>query len=505
MKNRTTEQRKQARILGKGAGINLLSKLFGRALHVLGQVLLARWLGPALFGLYAIGWNILRVATILLPLGLDNGIIQAASAKWPGDKVATRRLVTTSLVITFLVGAIAGAVVFLASPWIASIFGKPDFAPVLQGLAYAIPFASGLKVAASATRVTQWMRYGILAEEIAQPLVNLLLIALLFVTGLQLAGAVMASVVSFVVGFGLAILSVGRLFGFGLFAADKRLPEARKLLANSLPVGAATIFATAILIVDRILVGYFLSEEAAGIYQSISLFSVFFVTILSAFKIIVAPMIAKLHSNNDRKGLEDLFRVSTRWVLYLSLPAAVVILLTAENALGFIFGTSYVAGALSLTVLVYAQLANSATGAIEHFLIMTNNQRSWLAISGFSFFVNIVLNLLLIPTLGLPGAAIATLVTFSLMSVFALVQVKSRVQIWPYDRNYFKGAAATFAMIVVLWVLSNWQFGGPILQIGAMGVAAYAVFALVLVLLGLEPEDKQILAIIANRVRQDTK
>jgi O-antigen/teichoic acid export membrane protein len=495
MKPRGFEE--QVQILGKGAGINLAGKLFGRGLHFACQLILARWMGPATFGLYAIGWNILRVASILLPLGMDNGVISLGAPKWPRDKRGAGLTAATATGLTLIIGLMAGAAFYVASPAIAALFRKPDLTPILRIFAVAVPFASSLKVAAAATRVTKRMSFGIYAEEIFQPITNLILIAFLSGVAWILTGATWAVVISFAVGFILASSYIAKSFGELILPKWELIKiEISRLVQISSVVGAATIFATLVLLVDRVIVGYFLAEQEAGIYQAVSLFSVFFVTVLSAFKIIVAPMIASYHSQGQANELEELFRVSTRWVLYLSLPAFAVIFLAPENAISAVFGPAYSPGALSLVVLTMAQLANSATGAIEHFLIMTQNQKSWLAISSFMFVANLLLNFTLVPRFGLLGAAIATLVTFAGISVLCLVEVKRRVGIWPYDKRYLKGIAASIVMMAVLWLIEPIRVDSTIFRIIFLGACAYLSFAFGITVTGLDKEDRHLIELI---------
>ena len=61
------DQKGLVREFASGLGSNLIGKFFGRGTHVLSQIFLANWLGPASFGLFSIGWNILRVIGVVAP------------------------------------------------------------------------------------------------------------------------------------------------------------------------------------------------------------------------------------------------------------------------------------------------------------------------------------------------------------------------------------------------------------------------------------------------------
>jgi len=65
-----------ARTLARGAGVALPGRVIGRAMAVLTQILLARLLGPAIFGLYSVGYALLRLGELILPLGMDQGVVR---------------------------------------------------------------------------------------------------------------------------------------------------------------------------------------------------------------------------------------------------------------------------------------------------------------------------------------------------------------------------------------------------------------------------------------------
>src|SRR5262245_54192949 len=105
--------------LARGAGVSVFSKLAGRCLVLAGQVLLARLLGAEIFGLYVLGWTLLRVLGVLVPLGLDNGIIHFGSAYWGRDHASLRRLFRQALALALSSGLLAGAALYALAPWLA--------------------------------------------------------------------------------------------------------------------------------------------------------------------------------------------------------------------------------------------------------------------------------------------------------------------------------------------------------------------------------------------------
>ena len=129
--------------LAKGVLVNLLGKAFGRGSHVAGQMILARLLGPFSFGLYGIGWNILRISGILFTLGLDSGVVHFGSKYYKEDREQLSTVILGALIAVFVVGSLAGLAIYLFSSEISQFFNKPELGLILRWFALAFPALVG--------------------------------------------------------------------------------------------------------------------------------------------------------------------------------------------------------------------------------------------------------------------------------------------------------------------------------------------------------------------------
>src|SRR5690606_36375650 len=127
----------------------------------------------------------------------------------------------------------------------------------------------------------------------------------------------------------------------------------------------------------------------------------------------------------------------------LSLPLSLVMIFMTDELIAVVFGNKYEGGSLSLVILTVAQLVNVGTGATSRLLVMTGHQSCWLFMSATAFLVNVIVDLLLIPRLGITGAAIGTACAISGLFFWGLFQVRYSIGIWPYDMRYLKGMLAT--------------------------------------------------------------
>lgn len=250
---------------------------------------------------------------------------------------------------------------------------------------------------------------------------------------------------------------------------------------------------------DRLLVSYYCSAADIGIYQAAVQCGFMLAIVLSAFNAIFSPLIAELYRKGEIGRLDRLFKISTKWGLYCCAPFGLVLMLAPRETMTFFFGPQYEGGAVVLIIVTMTQLINVGTGAVDHLLIMTGQQRSWVMISAFMLVVNLTLGFLLIPRWGLLGAALSTATTYTGLFVAGLLHVKRTLGVWPYEMQYLKGLlAAVLAGFAVMFVRAS-GMGPPTLIFCGSVATALLVFGVTLFTLGLDREDREFLGLMWRR------
>lgn len=497
------------RTLGAGAGIGLVGRVGGRFVHFISQVLLARLLAPAGYGLFSIAWTILRMGAFIAMSGLQNGVIRFGSEQRQTNPANVRIVIRRCLILGLAIGGTLGLAIFLSARWLtASVFEMPGLVPALQILAVSLPLLATARIAASSTRVSQRMLYSVLADELGQPLTFLALLgALVFALGLGLTGALWALTCSYAVSLSLSLVFVRRLFPTHQGPGEHRKPSAspgaapgfQALIAFSAPTALAAIFSQFILWSDRLFLGYFGTADQVGIYEAIVQLTIPFLVVLAAFNSVIAPMVASLKTEKQR--VEQLFRIGTKWGLYCTLPYLLTLVFAGRELIEVLFGGSYSSGFDPLLILALGQLVNVGTGGVAIILIMNGHQHLWLKISGTSFVLNLILNWYLVPRFALVGAALATGAATTVMFVTGVWATYRTLDLWAYDRRYLKGVFATVLTALVL-LAAHWAIDlPPIAWVLFTAAASGGTFLTTLRLLGLEPEDHQLLAMIGPRTR----
>lgn len=487
------------RNLARGASVSFVGRMANSGLAAGTQILLARFLGRQEFGLFAIGWTVIKLGSLLGAVGLHHGVIRFGARHWPGAMPDIRQVVRVSMIWTLSLSLFLGAALFLAADPIAVlIFDDPALSGVMRIVAFALPFAAALKVGAAGTRISQKTKYTAISEDILRPTLSFAAVLGLLIIGLRASNALLAVGVSYAVSFLLVAYYLRRLFWRG-DAGDPSAPSGefqRALIAFSLPTFLAGFSTTLINRSDRLFLAYFLEPADVGVFQAASQGAVIFTMILSAFNAIFSPMIAELHGKGEHRRLNELYKVTTKWGFYLAIPVYLVFVVLAGEIMTFVFGPGYAGGAAVFAILSTAQLLSVATGAVGFMLLMTGNQKRWLAISGAMVVTHVVANLLLIPSFGIEGAALATAIGVGGLFLIGLTAVRRSLRLWPYDRRYWKGVLAALVALLALLGLEPYLASARWLMIAEASLLCAAVFFASLVLLKLEQEDRAILKIV---------
>ena len=164
-------------------------------------------------------------------------------------------------------------------------------------------------------------------------------------------------------------------------------------------------------------------------YYSVSVKLAMLTTLaLMSVNIVIAPRIAEIYENQKMQKLQMLIKHSTRIIFLISICVLSVLFFFSEEILG-LFGKGYVIANNALLFLLAAQFFNAVSGPGAIYLNMTGRQKTLNKILVSALIINISLNFYLIPTLGINGAAIATLASLIIWNTITTVLIYSRDKI----------------------------------------------------------------------------
>jgi len=174
---------------------------------------------------------------------------------------------------------------------------------------------------------------------------------------------------------------------------------------------------------DVLLVGVILGSREAGIYGSAARFVAAGVVVLTAFRIVVAPRFSALLAERRTDEVEELYSVTARWVLLFGAPIYLTLAVFAPTVLGWL-GPGFGSGVSSMVILSLGSIVVLAAGNVQSLLLMSGRS-SWGAFNKFVVVLfNVTGNLVLLPRIGIVGAALTWAASMVLDTVLAAWQVR---------------------------------------------------------------------------------
>jgi O-antigen/teichoic acid export membrane protein len=479
--------------MARGGGLNLLGAVCNQGSLFLITAVLAVALGPRAVGRYAECYAVLSLLGLLSLCGFRAALTRFV-AMYLADGALDRLRGTVRLGMTLSIassGILGLALVLVAEP-IADLFHDHGLVLGLQLVGLTLPAATFTDAALAATQGWRTQRPFTFIGRIYEPVARLVLTTTALLLGAGLRGAFWA----LVVGAWSTSLLAARALHLKMKVARPATPryDLGAIFSFSMISWVSTLASTGLIWADTLLLGVLTNAKDVGVYNVSTRIVTLAVFVMAPINAAFAPHIAHLHHTGQREQLRRTYAAATGWIVRLSLPAFVVLLVFPRDLLK-LFGHNFGTGATVAAVLAVGQLVNAATGPCGTLLNMSGRVAVNMVDTVCVLAFNVVLNILLIPRLGVLGAAIAWSVSLALVNLARLVQVRSLMGVTPFGpglvRGLTAGVPALLAAVVVRAAVDGWQ---------VTIVAGIAVVAVVYVgsvfMLGLTDDDRLVLGLL---------
>lgn len=489
-------------LAAKGGGITFVGQLFVYGSRFIIALIVARLLEAGQYGLFNLGLTAVEIFTQLASLGMAAAAIRHIShfvAK--RDEAGVWGSIQVVFGLTTLMSLIMAVFMFaLADPIAVQLFNEPRLAPILRLVSFFVPFFSLSDMAAASTRGFKNMKYTVLAQNIAQPIFRLALIAgvaLLF--GLNAWWALVAAGITEFFVASLLVFFLNRLFPLRRPLNTGRR-EIKRMLTFSLPVYGSNMINRIGGNIKTVLLGMFGTVRTVGIFGIVSQVTLLADMFQQSVGLVAQPIISDLYSRDDRKELGRMYQIMTRWSVTVNLPLFLILVLFPNPILS-LFGKSFVEGALALSISAWRGFVDIATGICGIMIDMTDNTRLKLVNTVISLAVSIGLAILLIPTWGLVGAATAALSSEIVINLLRLIEVYVLLRLLPYNASFFKPLIAGALGIGAVWLTERIIPSDAGLVFLGLNIAVlFIVYIAATAAMGLTPEDRIILTRIKDRL-----
>lgn len=417
-----------ARSLSTTAIHAMLVRILGPASSFFLTVLLARSLGAAGSGIFFVGLTLVTALSIVAKFGLETGIQRFVGAAHGRNSTSAiigvyRQSLRISLALAVL---LSGLCVALASPIASGVMGDPAQAGIMRLLGLLIVPYTVLGINAAMLKAIGSPVWGGFFEAVAWPLVTLGLAGMSIVIGPSSTEAV-----------ALAYLLASVLAAAAAHAVVRgRLPRnttgiampSRALYASSISLTGIELINYALLWTPFMLLPALSDAAEAGLYNVSHRLAAQLGLVMLVVASITSVRFAAHYQQRHHEDLTTLAGRTTRTMILLGLPPAIVLLVWSEQIL-LLFGAEFENATLTLRILLIGQLINLATGPVGYLLAMTGHERLLRNILLAAMVLMLTLAVVLIPAFGAAGAAAAVAVTMAAHNLICNHVVASRLDL----------------------------------------------------------------------------
>lgn len=436
--------------IASGSALFFVGTFVGLGLNYVYAIALARLLGPEQFGLYAIGLGCFNLLSVIALAGLDTAVLRFVPAlRAQNDAAGIGGIIRAILVLTALLGMFYASVLLLSSDMLANQFlHHPDVSTVLQLFALSIPLFVVSTVAIAVLQAFGEVRWRTFVKYLCEPVVKSAVTLGFIWIGWGLTSAVVALPVALLLTAGLALLPL-RPFWLNVKEPIFSIKHYSNVIAYSLPLFGGVLLNSIATRSDVFFLGYWVSVAQVGIYSAAFQTAAVMAVVLGALESVATPFLSESISKNNRADVRSLAGTVLRWTMMVTLPLCIVMAVFAADVMD-LFGKQFASGWACLVILTVGQFANSATGCSNGMLLWSGHSKLVMWNSVVASVTQIALYLILIPSYGIVGAAIATSASLVLTTVLRVVQVHHVLHIWPYDFTIIKPLASGLLSLALI-------------------------------------------------------
>ena len=479
-------------VIAGQAGFSFAGFLFGQASRFGFNLLVARVLDADALGTYALAVAVMQISEVLAIAGLDSGLLRFISVH-SSDALRQKAVIGSALKTSFFLSISIVLLLLLFSGRIALILhGSHRLQLTLCCYAVAIPFNVATMLYGHAIQGFRQLQPKIIATQVVSPLLLLLLTIVFRYTAGQEAALIFPFALSAAVAFFWIRPYLSKISGVLPLDIVRATPD-RAMLLYALPFMVVSLLSMMTHWLDVMMLGMLTDTATVGLYHPVARTAGLIRAVLLSFAGIAAPMIAALHTGSDNAEIGRIYKMVTRWIFGLVIPPVLLFMLLPEPVLG-VFGQRFTAGSHALILLTAASLLQVSFGLSSTVLAMTGYARLSLFNALGALGLQVVLNLILIPRMGINGAALATLLVFFLLSTVRLGEIYILLKIHPFGKALWKPLAAGIVTAVILMAARPWLHSIPVFA-GFLTGALLAVssYSALMLLLKLEQEEREII------------
>ena len=421
------------------------------------SILIARFLGPELYGQYTLALVVPQLLFLFTDLGINQGLIKfTASLRSRGETYRLAKIVKYGLLLRALTGIAIFIIDYAFAEFFASFFlQRPDLSFYIRIASTSVLFQVIFTTATSGFVGLDKAEYNALTTNI-QAITKTIVSITLVLLGFSVAGAIIGVVASYVVGAfaGIAILLLLIREKQGVKNTHNISDDLRTLVRYGAPLYVSLLLIGFVPVYQNVMLALFTTDADVGNYKAASNFFALMAVVSVPITTALLPAFSKLDSSANEK-IKTFFKLANKYTTMVVIPITFLIIMFSEEIVKIVYGSTYQTAPLFLAThfllyflvgLGYLTLTSLYNGLGE--------TKTTLRIGLITFLAVAVLSPLLTKTYGVQGLITAFLIASTAGTIYSLYIAKRKFQI-EFDarilfRIYLISAASSILPLIML-------------------------------------------------------
>lgn len=398
-------------------GWMFFGKVFTLGVSFIMLIYIARYLGPANYGLFNYVISFVGLFSFLVSFGIDN-VINREMIK---NHTKKDELIGTAFYIKII-----GSILAIISIFIVSFLTTKD--PFILALIwlFSLNFIPQAFNIIEIYFQSQVLSKKVVSAQIISNIISAMLKIICIILGKGIFWLMVISIVETLT-YAFVLLFSYRKFGNHIRKWSLNIGLAGNLLKDSWPLMLASISIGIYMKIDQIMIRNMLGNEQTGIYAVVVRISEswYFIPMLictSLFPAIVNAMSTDIILFKSR--MKKLYFL----MFWISISIAFITTILAYPIIKILFGVLYLDAVIVLQIYIWAGISVSLGVAVNQYLLSNNFTKISLYNTSLGAIINVILNIILIPRFGIKGAAFTTLVSYTISTFGILIFKKTRDQ-----------------------------------------------------------------------------
>jgi len=379
----------------------LIESLFGNllmfGLNLMLPMVVSRIYGVDIFGSYVYGITIVSMALLLANLGMDVGLLYFIPK-------TGKKYVSACFIVNICTSAITVLVLYLFMP--------SSISPYL-GLVWLL---SAEQLFFSIYGARHHIRdFFLIKSLIGIGGVMIISYVMFELFGTKEINIVIAAYISAIISNIIYMIQSKDMFG--------KIEMHMEFISYSVTIILGGVMSLLIAYIDIVMIEAMMTKSDVALYKVGTELAQIPSIFLRIVNTVFPPLISKLYHEGKVDEVRSLYEKLTRYLFVISSLVIICILVFWKPLLG-LYGPEYLDAKMVLIYRGVGQLVNASVGSVWYIVLMTGHPKIRFVSILISAIMNITLNYLLIPTMGIDGAALASMISTVFINILGFFVVK---------------------------------------------------------------------------------